>query len=43
MGKYVNSTLQNIIAWGITVVLSLLSFILILSILLPIVGIPFLQ
>jgi Mn2+/Fe2+ NRAMP family transporter len=43
MGKYVNSALQNFIAWGITVVLSLLSFIMILSIVLPIVGIPFLQ
>lgn len=43
MGKYVNSTLQNIIAWSITVLLSVLSFIMILSIVLPAVGIPFLQ
>ncbi len=43
MGKYVNSVLQNIIAWGITGVLSVLSFIMILSIVLPAVGIPFLQ
>ena len=43
MGKYTNNTVQNIIAWGITVVLSLLSFIMILSIILPAVGIPFLQ
>jgi Mn2+/Fe2+ NRAMP family transporter len=43
MGKYVNSLLQNIIAWGITSVLSVLSFIMILSIVLPAVGIPFLQ
>jgi Mn2+/Fe2+ NRAMP family transporter len=43
MGKYVNSALQNIIAWGITIVLTALSFIMILSIVLPAVGIPFLQ
>ena len=43
MGKYVNSALQNTIAWGITVVLTALSFIMILSIVLPAVGIPFLQ
>lgn len=43
MGKYVNSALQNVIAWGIMVVLSLLSFIMILSIVLPAIGIPFLQ
>lgn len=43
MGKYVNSTLQNVIAWGITIVLSVLSFIMILSIVLPAAGIPFLQ
>jgi hypothetical protein len=43
MGKYVNSVLQNTIAWGITVVLTVLSFIMILSIVLPAVGIPFLQ
>jgi Mn2+/Fe2+ NRAMP family transporter len=43
MGKYVNSVLQNIIAWGITGVLTVLSFIMILSIVLPAVGIPFLQ
>jgi NRAMP (natural resistance-associated macrophage protein)-like metal ion transporter len=43
MGKYVNSALQNTIAWGITGVLTVLSFIMILSIVLPAVGIPFLQ
>jgi Mn2+/Fe2+ NRAMP family transporter len=43
MGKYVNSALQNTIAWGITGVLIALSFIMILSIVLPAVGIPFLQ
>jgi len=43
MGKYVNSALQNAIAWGITSVLTALSFIMILSIVLPAVGIPFLQ
>jgi Mn2+/Fe2+ NRAMP family transporter len=43
MGKYVNSRAQNVIAWGITIVLSLLSALMIASIVLPAVGIPFLQ
>jgi Mn2+/Fe2+ NRAMP family transporter len=43
MGKYVNSRGQNVIAWGITIVMSALSALLIASIVLPAVGIPFLQ
>jgi Mn2+/Fe2+ NRAMP family transporter len=43
MGPYVNSRTQNIIAWGTAILLSLLSTVMILSVLLPAVGIPFLQ
>jgi Mn2+/Fe2+ NRAMP family transporter len=43
MGKYVNTRTQNIIAWSTTVLLSALSLLLILSTILPAVGVPFLQ
>jgi len=43
MGKYVNGPINNTIAWGTAILLSLLSIIMLLSILLPLVGIPFLQ
>jgi Mn2+/Fe2+ NRAMP family transporter len=43
MGKYVNSRAQNVIAWGITIVMSALSALMIASIVLPAMGIPFLQ
>jgi Mn2+/Fe2+ NRAMP family transporter len=43
MGKYVNSRAQNVIAWGITIVMSALSALMIASIVLPAIGIPFLQ
>jgi NRAMP (natural resistance-associated macrophage protein)-like metal ion transporter len=43
MGKYVNSRVQNVIAWGITIVMSALSALMIASIVLPAMGIPFLQ
>lgn len=43
MGKHVNSTLENIVAFGITGLLTVLSAIMILSIILPAIGIPFLQ
>jgi len=43
MGKYVNSRTQNIIAWATTILLSVLCFMLILSTILPALGIPFLQ
>ncbi|HEX6796919.1 MAG TPA: Nramp family divalent metal transporter [Ktedonobacterales bacterium] len=43
MGKYVNGPLQNAIAWGTTVVLTTLSTVLIASIVLPAIGIPFLS
>lgn len=43
MGKYVNTRTQNIIAWSTTVLLSVLSLLLILSTILPALGVPFLQ
>ena len=43
MGKYVNGPLQNVIAWGTTVVLTALSAVLIAAIVLPPLGIPFLS
>ncbi|HEX9068909.1 MAG TPA: Nramp family divalent metal transporter, partial [Ktedonobacterales bacterium] len=43
MGKYVNGPWTNAIAWSTTVLLSILSLVMIASILLPAVGIPFLQ
>jgi NRAMP (natural resistance-associated macrophage protein)-like metal ion transporter len=43
MREYVNSSVQNVIAYGITIVLSILSVLMIASILLPALGIPFLQ
>jgi Mn2+/Fe2+ NRAMP family transporter len=43
MGKYVNSRTQNVIAWGTTGLLTALSFVMILSIVLPPLGVPFLQ
>lgn len=43
MGKYVNKPWQNVVAWGTTILLSVLSVVMIASILLPLVGIPFLQ
>jgi NRAMP (natural resistance-associated macrophage protein)-like metal ion transporter len=39
MGKFVNSRLENMIAWGTTIVLSLLSAILVATTLLPIFGV----
>ncbi len=43
MGKHVNSTVNNIIAVSTTVVVSALSLLMLLAILLPIFGIPFLS
>ena len=43
MGKYVNSLANNIIAWSTTIILSVLCCVMILSIILPSIGIPFLQ
>ncbi len=43
MGKYVNGPVQNVIAWGTTVVLTALSAVLIAATVLPAVGIPFLS
>jgi NRAMP (natural resistance-associated macrophage protein)-like metal ion transporter len=43
MGRYVNGIWNNFVAIGTTVLLSALSFIMILSIVLPSMGIPFLQ
>jgi NRAMP (natural resistance-associated macrophage protein)-like metal ion transporter len=43
MGKHVNGTVNNLIAVGTTVVLSALSLLMLLAILLPIFGIPFLS
>lgn len=43
MGKYVNGRVQNAIAWGTTIILSVLCVVMLGTILLPLVGIPFLQ
>lgn len=43
MGKYVNGRVNNIIAWGTTVVLTTLCAVMIFSIILPLLGIPFLS
>ncbi len=43
MGKHVNGPVNNTIAWGTTILLSLLSTVMIMSIVLPLIGIPFLQ
>ena len=43
MGKYVNGRWNNIIAWGTTSILSVLCCVMILSIVLPMLGIPFLS
>ncbi len=43
MGRYVNGRVNNIVAWGTTCLLSALCTIMIASIVLPSVGIPFLQ
>lgn len=43
MGKYVNGRVNNIIAWGTTIVLTSLCAVMILSIILPLVGVPFLS
>jgi Mn2+/Fe2+ NRAMP family transporter len=43
MGRYVNTGLQNVIAWGIVILLSALSAVMLASLLLPAVGIPFMQ
>ncbi|HZC76378.1 MAG TPA: divalent metal cation transporter, partial [Ktedonobacterales bacterium] len=43
MGKHVNGTVNNLIAVSTTVVLSALSLLMLLAILLPIFGIPFLS
>ncbi|MFI5272938.1 MAG: Nramp family divalent metal transporter [Ktedonobacterales bacterium] len=42
MGKYVNRPVQNMIAWGTTVLLTALCAVMIAAIALPLVGIPFL-
>jgi Mn2+/Fe2+ NRAMP family transporter len=42
MGKYVNSPLQNVIAWGTALLLSALSALMLAAIFLPMLGIPFL-
>jgi NRAMP (natural resistance-associated macrophage protein)-like metal ion transporter len=42
MGKYVNGRVNNVIAWGTTVTLTGLCVVMIASILLPLVGVPFL-
>jgi Mn2+/Fe2+ NRAMP family transporter len=43
MGTYVNSPLQNVIAWGTTGLIIALCTVMLASILLPPLGIPFLQ
>jgi len=43
MGKYVNSLVENAVAWSTTILLSALCTVMIASIVLPMVGIPFLQ
>lgn len=43
MGKYVNGRVNNIIAWGTTTILSGLCAVMILSIVLPLLGVPFLS
>ena len=43
MGTYVNSPLQNVIAWGTTGFIIALCTVMLASILLPLLGIPFLQ
>lgn len=43
MGKHVNSRTENVVAWSTTILLSILSVVMIASILLPMIGIPFLQ
>jgi Mn2+/Fe2+ NRAMP family transporter len=43
MGKYVNSPVQDVIGWSTAVLLTLLSLVMLASIILPALGIPFLQ
>ncbi len=43
MGPHVNGSLQNAIAWSTTILLTALSAVMIASVLLPAVGIPFLR
>jgi Mn2+/Fe2+ NRAMP family transporter len=43
MGTYVNSPLQNVIAWGTTRLIIALCTVMLARILLPLLGIPFLQ
>ncbi|MBF6592031.1 MAG: divalent metal cation transporter, partial [Ktedonobacterales bacterium] len=43
MGAYINGRVQNIIAGGTAVLLSLLSAVMIASVVLPSLGIPFLR
>jgi NRAMP (natural resistance-associated macrophage protein)-like metal ion transporter len=43
MGAYVNTPAQNVIGWGTIILLSALSALMLASLLLPAVGIPFLQ
>ena len=43
MGKYVNGSINNFIAWGTTIVLTSLCAVMILSIILPLLGVPFLS
>jgi Mn2+/Fe2+ NRAMP family transporter len=43
MGRYVNGPVKNVIAWGTTVLLIALSAVMIASIVLPLLGVPFLQ
>lgn len=42
MGKHVNTRVQNMIAWGSTLLLSMLSVLMIASTILPAIGVPFL-
>jgi Mn2+/Fe2+ NRAMP family transporter len=43
MGRHVNSAVQNIVAWGTAIIIIVLSVVMVASIVLPLVGIPFLQ
>jgi NRAMP (natural resistance-associated macrophage protein)-like metal ion transporter len=43
MGHYANGLVNNVVAWGTTILLSVLSTVMIASLILPMVGVPFLQ
>ncbi|HEX9058122.1 MAG TPA: divalent metal cation transporter, partial [Ktedonobacterales bacterium] len=43
MGRYVNGLGKNVVAWGTTGILTVLCAVMIASIVLPMLGIPFLQ